>query len=345
MPLLTEDREKQAARQRMVRTRTLPWITWCNSVLTSICRDSPSTNSRTVTCRSQQWLQGYRQYPLYCRSNILANALTRSYRQWPVTLQTLLLRNLDPLTKETDIARTLEILDEGTRARVAKGQGPRRIVLVKDKITNTSWCFAFAIYPDEECAKAAMRSILDPKLFPTGFNIQEKLVAVTFARTGCFTKAYAKTTWSFPEFSADGTRQEFIYWDDHAYGSIYDSPSYITAIERRKEEEAKMSDVDAFFSSLEGQQTKPSTDDEVVKPPPAFSIGLAGTLYAPCAFHVVHLISVFLVTAADSSQFERLAVGPIKVCMQWLSFIVLAKFEARHADMPRSDRKREEKAH
>jgi len=62
----------------------------------------------------------------------------------------LLLRSLDPLTKETDVARCLEILDEATRDRVEQGQGPRRIILIKDKITNASWCFAFAVYPDEE---------------------------------------------------------------------------------------------------------------------------------------------------------------------------------------------------
>ena len=64
--------------------------------------------------------------------------------------QILLLRNLDPLTKEGDIARSLENLDPDTKQRVSDAKGPRRIVLIKDRDSNASWCFAFAFFPDEE---------------------------------------------------------------------------------------------------------------------------------------------------------------------------------------------------
>jgi len=136
-----------------------------------------------------------------------------------------------------------------------------------------------------QAAKASLRTILDPKVFPTGFTIQEKLVAVTFARTGCFSKAYAKTTWSFPDVTSDGKRQELLYWDEHAYGSVYDSHSYTKAIERKREEAEKQSEVDAFFSSLESTNPKLKPEDEVVQAPPAFNLGLSGPLYAPWLFY------------------------------------------------------------
>ncbi|CAD6566606.1 MAG: hypothetical protein CYPHOPRED_000946 [Cyphobasidiales sp. Tagirdzhanova-0007] len=195
----------------------------------------------------------------------------------------LLLRNLDPLTKEGDIARSLETLDAQTRKRVKMGLGPRRIILIKDKETNASWCFAFAIYPDEESAKAALRVIIDPASFPTGYTIHQKLVAATFARVGCFTKAYAKTAWSWSEVTPDGKKQELLYWDDHAYGSFFDCPSYEAFLKKKHEEEAKQMDVDAFFSALESEHPKLKPEDEVVKAPPKFDLNLSGLLGPPGA--------------------------------------------------------------
>lgn len=108
-------------------------------------------------------------------------------------------------------------------------------------------------------------------------------MAVTFARIGCFTKAYAKTAWSWAEVGSDGKKQESFYWDDHAYGSIFDCPSYESFIKKKLDEEAKQSDVDAFFSSLENEHPKLNSDEDIVKAPPKFDLNPAGLLYAlPC---------------------------------------------------------------
>lgn len=126
-----------------------------------------------------------------------------------------------------------------------------------------------------QCAKAALRTIIDPVAFPTGFTIADKLVAVTFARVGCFSKAYAKTTWSFSEEEADGKRQEYQYWDDNAYGAVFDDPAYRSALETKQLDDTKAADVDAFLSSLEKDHPA-----EVVKAPPAISLNLFGSVYA-----------------------------------------------------------------
>lgn len=69
--------------------------------------------------------------------------------------QILLLRYLDPLTQASSICNRFENLNEATREAVKKGQGPRRAVLIKDKLTSTSWCFAFLIYPNEDVSASA----------------------------------------------------------------------------------------------------------------------------------------------------------------------------------------------
>ncbi|KAK9893355.1 hypothetical protein P389DRAFT_198925 [Cystobasidium minutum MCA 4210] len=192
----------------------------------------------------------------------------------------LLLRNLDPLTNEVHLATKLENLDDAARERTAKAQGPKKIILIKDRESNLSWCFAFAIFPDIDCAKAALRTILDPVAFPHGFTIQGRLAAVTFARVGCFTKAYAKTTWSFPDEGDDGKKQEYLYWDDAAYGLLYDSPAYKNALATKETEGPKTDDVDveAFLNSLAGEGAASKSESDVVVAPPAINLSLAGVL-------------------------------------------------------------------
>ena len=78
----------------------------------------------------------------------------------------------------------------------------------------------------------------------------------------------------------DGKKQELLYWDDHAYGSFFDCPSYEAFLKKKHEEEAKQMDVDAFFSALESEHPKLKPEDEVVKAPPKFDLNLSGLLYA-----------------------------------------------------------------
>lgn len=125
-------------------------------------------------------------------------------------------------------------------------------------------------------AKAALRTILDPATFPAGYKLHQRLVAVTFANPSCFTKAYAKTAWSFPDETLDGKKSEYLYTDENAYGSIYDSPAWQTAYAKKKEDEQKQADVDAFFSSLE--QDNPALTSDVVQAPPSINLALCAPI-------------------------------------------------------------------
>lgn len=136
----------------------------------------------------------------------------------------------------------------------------------------------FILY--SQCAKAALRSILDPAAFPQGFTIQNKLAAVTFARSGCFIKAYAKTTWSFPDEGEDRKIQEYLYWDDAAYGLCYDSPAYRTALATKAAEAPRGDDVDDFLNSLASEGQGMLQEKDNVQPPPSINLALAGALYA-----------------------------------------------------------------
>lgn len=257
--------------------------------------------------------------------------------------QILLIRNLDPLTKEADIARSLENLDENAYKKAKNGQGPRRIALIKDKATNASWCFAFAIYPDEEVrpvntfrrysqsaricelklallqpvqlAKAALRTIMDPKEFPTGYTIFQRLVAVTFARSGCFSQAYAKTTWSFTDEINKGKKQEFIYCDDSAYANIYDCPMFIEALERKKQDVPATDDADAFFDSLAAEKPALKPNDDVVKAPPSIDLSAAGTLYASKR-------STFLLASVDLQK-RKCLCNILTSIMQWPCWLLV----------------------
>lgn len=63
-------------------------------------------------------------------------------------LQILLVRNLDPLTNEVHLATKFENLDDAARERTRNAQGPKKIILIKDRESNLSWGFAFVIFPD-----------------------------------------------------------------------------------------------------------------------------------------------------------------------------------------------------
>lgn len=126
--------------------------------------------------------------------------------------------------------------------------------------------------------------MLDPKTFPTGYTIHQRLVAPTFARIGCFNPVYAKTRWTFTDTKPSGKTQELLYWDDGGYASVFDVSSYQTALARKKEEDANKEDVDAFLSSLDAEDAsaKGTNAAEAVLAPPAISLNLTGTLYAGC---------------------------------------------------------------
>lgn len=123
-----------------------------------------------------------------------------------------------------------------------------------------------------KAAKAALRVILDPASFPSGYKLHQRLIAVTFANPSCFVKAYAKTAWSWPDDILSGKKAEYLYTDEKAYGSPYDSPMWQAAMKKKEEESQKQAEVDAFFDSIEKDSGAASTD--VVQPPPSINLSL-----------------------------------------------------------------------
>jgi hypothetical protein len=62
---------------------------------------------------------------------------------------TMLLRNLDPLVTEEDICEAIESMG-GVADRVASGGGVRRILIIRDRTTRSSWGFAFVQFGSAE---------------------------------------------------------------------------------------------------------------------------------------------------------------------------------------------------
>ena len=60
----------------------------------------------------------------------------------------LLIRNLDPLTTDEDLAAVLLTLPAAEDNAPAPGLGLKQVLLVKDRKTTGSWCFAFAVFAD-----------------------------------------------------------------------------------------------------------------------------------------------------------------------------------------------------
>jgi RNA-binding protein 5/10 len=68
----------------------------------------------------------------------------------------MLLRNLDPLVTEEDIAKAIDSMD-GVADKVVSGGGVRKIFVIRDRTTRSSWGFAFVQFAD-----IPVRSTLSP---------------------------------------------------------------------------------------------------------------------------------------------------------------------------------------
>jgi RNA-binding protein 5/10 len=111
----------------------------------------------------------------------------------------LLFRGLDPLSGPGAITQAM--YNSGGPGKQA-GKGMRRIILIKDKVTMTSWGFAFVEFVDIQVrathpcgptllivfqsASAVFASTMSAQLHPNGFQISEKPVAVSFAQLYSF---------------------------------------------------------------------------------------------------------------------------------------------------------------
>ncbi|PCH38792.1 hypothetical protein WOLCODRAFT_136443 [Wolfiporia cocos MD-104 SS10] len=95
----------------------------------------------------------------------------------------LLFRGLDPLSGPQAIAQAMKT-SSGLGKEGARGM--RRIILIKDKVTMASWCFAFVEFVDVQSASAVLGATMSPQIHPSGFRISDKPVAASFAHPYSF---------------------------------------------------------------------------------------------------------------------------------------------------------------
>ncbi|KAI8452906.1 hypothetical protein BY996DRAFT_4583894, partial [Phakopsora pachyrhizi] len=140
----------------------------------------------------------------------------------------LLLRGLDPNSTEQEIAQHLQHIPDPSQT-VLPGS-IRRVMLIKDRASRSSWGYAFVQLADLQVAVKALSLLLNTSLFPRGFQIRSRTITVTFAHEHSFHPVYTPSDWSFR--GAGG--QELAYWDDKAYAAVYMSPLPISDNEQAR---------------------------------------------------------------------------------------------------------------
>ncbi|KAK9495289.1 hypothetical protein V1508DRAFT_410398 [Lipomyces doorenjongii] len=161
-----------------------------------------------------------------------------------VASQFLMLRGLNRLTTEENIARAISELEL---------KKFRRVLLVRDRISKASWCFAFVEYASAaDCTKVVEYLHKQfPSCSPTaadsntttntdGFAIDGADVTASFIHSGVFVPAYATNTDELFTFLAANGSTRLMYWDENAYVGVYVDPS------------SQQDDVSAFFADIEG---------------------------------------------------------------------------------------------
>ncbi|RXW24181.1 hypothetical protein EST38_g1651 [Candolleomyces aberdarensis] len=116
-------------------------------------------------------------------------------------------------------------------------RGMKRIILIKDKVTMASFCFAFVEFVDIESASAVLAASMSPQLHPNGFRISDKPVAASFAHP-----------YSFQPVTDFLQRDEACLMGSQGLGGVdgnwvryWDETSSVAVLEFKVEEPAKAS--------------------------------------------------------------------------------------------------------
>ncbi|KAG0662138.1 hypothetical protein C6P46_003531 [Rhodotorula mucilaginosa] len=168
----------------------------------------------------------------------------------------LLLRGLDPLTTEAEIATALSRIGGRASQEIVARGGLKKVMLVKDRASRSSWGFAFVQLADTRLATDVLASAFNPQFHPTGFRIRNAVVAASFSHENSFIPLYSPSPWSF---RGDGGAQ-LAYWDDKGFAQPWippptpDPAAALPGVPKapRAQEEAKAeADLEAFFDSIE----------------------------------------------------------------------------------------------
>ncbi|BGP40534.1 hypothetical protein JCM10449v2_004496 [Rhodotorula kratochvilovae] len=183
----------------------------------------------------------------------------------------LLLRGLDPLTSEEEVAVALARVGGRANQEIARG-GIKRVMIAKDRASRSSWGFAFVQFNDIRLATDVLAAVFNPQFHPAGFRIRNAVVAASFSHENSFIPVYATSTWSF---RSDGGAQ-LAYWDDKGFVTPWIPPPPPDPKElmkgvprgpRAHEEALAEADLDAFFADL------PPMEDEAAASESAAALG------------------------------------------------------------------------
>ncbi|KAI9138067.1 hypothetical protein BKA69DRAFT_1127685 [Paraphysoderma sedebokerense] len=120
----------------------------------------------------------------------------------------LVVRNVDPLTTEESIYNVFSGLSLVKQVR-----------LIRDRMTNLSWGFAFVEYFDLPTATYVNSIVNAVEYYPSGFYIDDRRVTVSFAHFNSFVPCYAPSSFTIP---ADHTNTSYVtYWDEMAYATVH----------------------------------------------------------------------------------------------------------------------------
>ncbi|RKP22887.1 hypothetical protein SYNPS1DRAFT_25186 [Syncephalis pseudoplumigaleata] len=123
---------------------------------------------------------------------------------------TVLIRNLDPLCDEEHVYGSVLMATD-------KVTTPLRVLLVRDRITRRSCSYAFVEFPDMAAATKAVSLLCDAILYPTGFQIYDRPVAVSYAHAEVFQPS-EHVEYSVQRLPHHGHMSPWmLYWDQQAY--------------------------------------------------------------------------------------------------------------------------------
>lgn len=225
----------------------------------------------------------------------------------------LLLRGIDPLTSEEDIVSALVRIGGRASQALAKG-GIKRVMIVKDRASRSSWGFTFVEFDDvrvrglfanyrrsssltasipAQLASDVLAAAFTPTLHPTGFRIRNSIVAASYAHENSFVPVYSPSAWSF---RGDGNALS-IYWDENGFTQPYVPPpppkqeDVMRNVPKgpRAHVEAEVdADMAAFFDDLEADLPPGAAEELLAAGPaetadPSAAAAAAPTLAPPAA--------------------------------------------------------------
>ncbi|GAA5937958.1 hypothetical protein JCM1841_005036 [Sporobolomyces salmonicolor] len=190
----------------------------------------------------------------HASSSFYINDGTRDIGSTPS--QILLLRGLDPLTNEEEIVSALAKVGGRASGDVARG-GVKKVMIVKDRASRQSWCFAFVQFSDVRLATEVLASAFNAHYHPSGFRVRASIIALSFCHENSFIPIYAKSDWSF---RGEGG-QQLAYWDDKGFVQPWVPPPPVpepagVRIPKgpKADEDAKVDkDMAAFFEEIEAE--------------------------------------------------------------------------------------------